>query len=72
MKRSSTGVGGRPLQGYNGGVVLARLIAILTLGAATVTAGGTLISAGHQVVGLLLDVLAVVAMRAAVEVHPQE
>ena len=51
-------------------MILARLIAILSLGAATVTAGGLLVSAGHAVPGLVLDVLAVVAMRAAVEAHP--
>ena len=53
-------------------MILARLIAILTLGAATVTAGGLLVTAGHQLAGLLLDVLAIVAMRVAVELHPTE
>jgi hypothetical protein len=53
-------------------VVLARLIAVLTLGAATVTAGGTLIGTGHTAAGVLLDLLAVVAMHIAVELHPTE
>ena len=53
-------------------MILARLLAVLTLGAATVTAGGMLISSGHELVGLLLDLLAIAAMRVAVEAYPTE
>jgi hypothetical protein len=59
-----------PVRGYNGSVILSRLIATLTIGAAGVTAGGLLISGGHELLGLGLDVLAVSMMRLAVEAHP--